>query len=155
MAPPKIGDILERCELFSGLTKKEIEKIASLASVETYKAGETILNQGDFGENLYIIEEGHVFIERAVDMGSRKGNAVISLLGKGRVLGCWSTLIGEPHNLMSSAVCRKPTKVVVISGQALREMMMSNSRLGLRIMERLCFMLRDRIRGLYGAMENV
>ncbi len=155
MAPSKVADVLERCELFSGLTRKEIEKIASLGSVETYKAGESILNQGDFGENLYIIEEGNVFLERVVDMGSRKGNAVISLLGKGRVLGCWSTLVGEPHNLMSSAVCRKPTKVVVINGQALREMMMSNSRLGFRVMERLCSMLRDRIRGLYGAMENV
>ena len=155
MAPSKVADVLERCEQFSGLTRKEIEKIASLGSVETYKAGESILNQGDFGENLYIIEEGNVFLERVVDMGSRKGNAVISLLGKGRVLGCWSTLVGEPHNLMSSAVCRKPTKVVVINGQALREMMMSNSRLGFRVMERLCSMLRDRIRGLYGAMENV
>lgn len=151
----EIMDVLENCELFRGLDRKEIEKIASLCHVEMYEAGENILNQGDFGENLYIIAEGHVFLERSIDLGTRKGNAIISLLGKGRALGCWSTLLGETHTLLSSAKCRKPTKVVVIRGPALREMMLGNYQLGLKVLERLCFILRDRIQGAYGAMENI
>ena len=146
---------LEGCELFQGLNKEEIKRIGTLGTIQMYEEGEHILNQGDFGENLYIIAEGHVFLERSIDLGARKGSVIINLLGKGRALGCWSTLLGEAHTLMASGRCRKPTKVVVIRGPALREMMLANVQLGLKILERLCFMLRDRIQGAYGAMENI
>jgi len=155
MAKSEISGFLEKCELFSGLNKNEVEKIAGLGHLETYEAGENILSQGDFGENLYIIAEGKVVLERSIDLGTRRGSAVIGLLGRGRALGCWSTLLGEPHTYMSSAKCRKPTKAVVIKGQALREMMLGNLQLGFKVLERLCFILRDRIHGAFGAMENV
>jgi len=151
----EIVDVLKNCELFSGLNRDEIEKIATLGHVEMYEVGENILNQGDFGEELYIIAEGHVFLERAIDVGTRKGSAIITILGRGKALGSWSTLIGETHTLGSSAICRKPTKVIVIKGPALREMMLDNFQLGFKVLERLCFILRNRIRGAYGAMENI
>ena len=151
----EIGDILERCEFFKGLEKSHIEKIAGLCQVETYKPGEHIFRQGDFGEHLYVIAEGHISLERSVDLGARKGSAVIGILGKGRVLGCWSTLLDEPHNLMSSAICRKPTRVVAIRGADLRDVMIGDATFGFNVLERLCFLLRDRIQGAYGAMEKI
>lgn len=155
MGPLEIVDVLENCELFRGLNKDEIEKIAGLGHVETYEAGENIINQGDLGDKLYIIAEGHVFLERAIDLGTRKGSAIITILGRGKALGSWSTLLGETHTLGSSAICRKPTKVVVIKGPALRELMLDNFQLGFKVLEGLCFILRNRIRGAYGAMENI
>jgi len=155
MGPSEIMDVLENCELFKGLNKDEIEKIAGLGHVETYEAGENIINQGDLGDKLYIIAEGHVFLERAIDLGTRKGSAIITILGRGKALGSWSTMLGETHTLGSSAICRKPTKVVVIKGPALRELMLDNFQLGFKILEGLCFILRNRIRGAYGAMENI
>ena len=155
MAKLEIADYLQRCELFSGLYRKEVGRIANLGHMETYQAGENILSQGDFGENLYIIAEGMVVLERSIDLGTRRGSAVIGLLGRGRALGCWSTLLGEPHTLMSTAKCRKATKAVVIEGQALREMMLGDPQLGFKVLERLCFILRDRIQSAFGAMENV
>ena len=56
---------------------------------------------------------------------------------------------------MSSAVCRKPTTVLRIRGSELRRMMVSNPDLGFCLLERLCFLLRDRIQGAYGAMERL
>jgi CRP-like cAMP-binding protein len=155
MAKSEIADFLQRCELFSGLNRKEVEHIATLGKMETYQAGENILSQGDFGEKLYVIAEGTVVLERSIDLGTRRGSAVIGLLGKGRALGCWSTLLGEPHTLMSTAKCRKATKAVVIEGLALREMMLGDLQLGFKVLERLCFILRDRIHSAFGAMENV
>jgi len=155
MAKSEISECLQKCELFSGLNKEEVENIAGLGRMDTYQAGENILSQGDFGENLYIIAEGMVVLERSIDLGTRRGSAVIGLLGKGRALGCWSALLGEPHTLMSSARCRKPTKAVVIKGLALRKRMLGDLELGFKILERLCFILRDRIQSAFGAMENV
>ena len=155
MDPSEILDILKNCELFRGLNMVEIENITKLGQVEMYEAGDKILNQGEFHDKLYIIADGNVFLERSIDLGTRKGNVAISLLGKGRALGCWSTLLGEAHPLMSSAICKKHTKVVIIRGPALREMMLSNYHLGFKIMERLCSMLQDTIQGIYGAMEKI
>ena len=151
----EIVHALESCELFSGLGKSDIEKIAGLCKVETYGPGEYIFRQGDLGRHLYVIAEGHVFLERSVDLGPRKGNAVISILGKGRALGCWSTLLDEPHNLMASATCQKGTKVVVMNGADLRDIMLKNIELGLNVFRKLCYILRDRLQGAFGAMEKI
>ncbi len=151
----EIEHVLETCEFFEMLEKSHIELIAGLCTVDQYKGGENVFCQNDFGEHIYIIAKGHIFLERSIDLGSRKGNVVIEALGKGRVLGCWSTLLGEPHILMSSASCQKPTTVVTIRGSDLREMMIDNSKIGFNILERLCFLLRDRIQAAYGAMEKI
>jgi CRP-like cAMP-binding protein len=155
MVTPEIENVLESCEFFKGLEKNSIEKIAALCQVETYEPGEYVFRQGDFGEQLYVIAEGHVFLERAIELGKGKGKVVIGILGKGRVFGCWSTLLGEPHNLMSSATCQKPTKIVTMKGDDLRNMMLNNTDLGFKVLEKLCFLLRDRIEGAYGAMEKI
>ncbi len=155
MSKSDISACLQKCELFRGLNREEVENIASLGRLETYEAGENILSQGDFGENLYIIAQGTVVLERTIDLGTRRGSAVIGLLGRGRALGCWSALLGEPHTLMSTAKCRKPTTAVVIRGQALRDRMLADPDLGFKVLERLCFVLRDRIHSAFGAMENV
>ncbi|MFC1535151.1 cyclic nucleotide-binding domain-containing protein [Thermodesulfobacteriota bacterium] len=151
----EIQHTLENCELFKGLEKINIEKIANLCQVETYRAGEYVFHQGEFGERIYIIAEGHVFLERTIDLGSRKGNAVIGVFGKGKAFGCWSTILDEPHNLMSSAICKKGTKMVVLSGGGLRNVMLTNSELGLRVLEKICLLLRDRVQGVLGAMEKI
>ena len=90
-----------------------------------------------------------------MDLGTHKGNVVIETLGKGRILGCWSTLLNMPHILMSSAVCQKPTHIVTLRGADLRKMMIGNTELGFNIMERLCYLLRDRLQAAYGAMEKI
>ena len=151
----EIESILETCEFFKGLEKNYIEEIAGLCSVGQYKGGEYVFRQGDFGEHLYIIIEGYILLERSIDLGTRKGKVTIDALGKGRVLGCWSTLLDEPHILMSSATCQKSTRVVVVKGSDLRYMMLSNPKIGFNILERLCFLLRDRIQSAYGALEKI
>lgn len=151
----EIRRTLTHCELFGGLDTPDIEKIAALCRVETYGAGEYVFHQGDFGDRIFIIADGHLYLERTIDMGSRKGNAVIGTLGKGRAFGCWSAILNEPHHLMSSAICKKAAKIVAMSGTGLREIMLSDPELGLKIMEKICLLLRDRIRGALGAMEKI
>ena len=155
MERSEVQHVIECCEFFRGIGKNHLSEIATLCQVRTYEPGERVFSQGDFGELLYIIAEGHIFLERSMDLGMRKGNTVIGVLDKGRVLGCWSTLLGEPHNLMSSAICQKPTSLLVIKGTDLRDMMVSNNELGFILLEKLCFLLKDRIQGTLGAMEKI
>jgi len=151
----EIKQALAGCEFFESLEEGDIEKIISLCWHREFKAGEYVFQQGDFGEHLHVIAEGRVALERAIDLGVRKGTVTIEALGRGRVLGSWSTLLGQPHLLMSSAVCQKPTRILVMRGADLRNLMLSNKEFGFNVMEKFCFLLKDRIQAAYGAMEKI
>ncbi len=155
MISTEIKDALKGCEFFKDFGEDNIENVAGLCTLKVYEAGEYIFKQGDFGEHIYIIADGQAYLERTIDLGARKGSVTIETLGKGRVLGCWSTLLNEPHILMSSAVCQHPAKILVMKGSDLREMMIQNKSFGFYVMERFCFLLRDRIQAAYGALERI
>jgi CRP/FNR family cyclic AMP-dependent transcriptional regulator len=151
----EIIELLEGCEFFKGLQKDNFEEVANLCTVEAYAAGDHIFRQGDRGDRIYIVAQGNVFLERSLDLGIRKGTASIGMLTKGKVFGCWSSLLNEEHTLMSSALCRKPTRVLAIKGSDLRKIMLHDNVLGFKILERFCFLLRDRLKGAYEAMEEL
>ena len=155
MEQEEIGSVVERCELFRNLESRDIERIVGLCRVETYESGAEVIRQGDFVTSLYIVAEGRVVLERSLDMGARRGVVPVDILGKGRVFGCWSTLLDEPHILMCTVTCGRPTTALVIEGSELRKLMLGDKDFGFKIIENLCLFLRKRMHVLYGAMEKL
>lgn len=155
MANPEIQATLQSCKFLKNISPEHLATISDFGSIDHFTAGEYIFRQGDFGEDLFIIVDGYVFLERAMDIGSHKGSVVIDALGKGRTLGCWSSLLAEPHILMSSASCQKDSTVVRLKGRKLRTCMEEDTPFGFFMLERLCFLLRERIQAAYGAMDKI
>lgn len=155
MKNEKIHRVLQNSRFFCSLADETIEKVAQLCQEVAFDTGESVFKQGDYGEHLYIIIDGQVFLERSMNLGGRKGRVLIDTLGKGRALGCWSTLLGEPHVLMSTATCQRPTTLLTIKGRDLRQAMTQSITFGFDVMERLCLLLRDRIQAAYGAMDRI
>jgi len=67
----------------------------------------------------------------------------------------WSTLLNEPHMLMLSAVCKKPALLVAFKGTELRGLMTADMQLGFDLLEKLCFLLRERLQLALGVIENL
>lgn len=155
MEHQEIAEALENCEFFKYLEKSHFDSVAGLCRAQQYEAGADIFRQGDFGEDIYVIVDGRVILQRSVDLGPRKGNITIDSLGRGKLLGCWATLLGEPHILMSTAHCQQLTRVLAIKGADLRSIMLQDKELGFKLMERFCFLLRERIQAAYGALEKL
>lgn len=155
MVNPEIQSTLQSCLFLKNISREHLATISDFCSIDHYKAGAYIFRQGDFGEDLFIIVDGYVFLERAMDIGSHKGSVVIDALGKGRTLGCWSALLGEPHVLMSSANCQKDSTVIRLKGRQLRKCMEEDTPFGFFMLKRLCFLLRDRIQAAYGALDKI
>ena len=151
----EITEILLKCELFENFSEEEIEPISALCRIENYQTGETVFRQGDRGDKMYIIENGQVTLRRSVDLGNRKASVIITILGPGRGFGCWAVLLGKSHNLMSSAICNKQTKIISMEGSSVRKVLKNNLRIGSKVFERLAALLGDRLRGVYGAMEKL
>nr|HID13339.1 cyclic nucleotide-binding domain-containing protein [Anaerolineae bacterium] len=67
-----ITDLLQRSELFSGLTPEQIEQIAALGQEVVYNAGDVIIHEGDPSDEMYIIRSG--MVEVLVSCGHRDGH---------------------------------------------------------------------------------
>lgn len=77
---------------------------------ESYRADETIFDEGDRGDYAYLVKEGRVEIR----VGSRGDNPqVIAVLKKGDILGEMALLDDRPR--MATAIAKEPTKLVAIS----------------------------------------
>jgi CRP-like cAMP-binding protein len=153
MQLPAIQKVLEECEFFKGLDRQQVECIAPICRVCRYEAGESVYRQGGSGEDLHVVVEGQILLERAVSVGPRHGSVAVAMLGKGKIFGGWSTLLNEGHTLMLSAVCRKPAVLLVLKGADLRRLMTADIRLGFALLERLCLLLRERLQLALGAIE--
>jgi CRP-like cAMP-binding protein len=150
-----ISKALEACEFFKDLKPEQIAAIIPICKILRVDAGDFVYRQGGAGEDLFIVAEGQVLLERAVSVGARQGSVAVALLGKGKVFGGWSTLLKEAHVLMLSAVCRKPCVLVALEGAQLRRLMTGDILLGFAILERLCFLLRERLQLALGAIETL
>ena len=150
-------EALKTCELFSFLPHDDVVGlVASLpdSQMHSYQAGEMVFTQGDHITKIYVIAEGEVSIKRVFNRGGQTVNMPVALLGKGRAMG-WTALLYRPQEATATALCQKPTRVVAIEGTSLRSILGKQSRLGLRVMDQLAYMLGDRLRSTYAAMETL
>ena len=72
----------------------------------------------------------------------------VDTITKGDVFG-WSSLV-TPHSLTMSAICTKPSSVLVVDGAELGELMDNNYSLGYEIMKGLVRVIGARLRDLRG-----
>ncbi len=149
----EIVKVLEGCSVFSKLPEDEIQTIAALFRIESYDAGGIIFRQGDLGKRIYLIKEGQVSLEREVDLGNSTATVTVTLLGRCRLLGCHSCLLGECGRLTETAVCQKPTQLISVEARELRAVFERNPQFAINLLKKLCYVLHDRLRGAYGAMD--
>ena len=159
MSIDQIAQVLRKCEVFSGLSDKELSSIAELCEIEKFNAGELIYSQGSIGTKLYILSEGQVYLERTMEIGDkRKANVPVFIQRESasrRLMGCWSELIGEQHMQMCTARSCRPSTVVSIPCSKLREIVSEDLALKVKILEKLVLFLRDRIDSSYETMETL
>jgi small-conductance mechanosensitive channel/CRP-like cAMP-binding protein len=107
--------VFKGVDIFSPLSKKELESLAAASEIRVYGAGETVLRQGDAGEELFIVESGRLKI--TVQDG---GRVIFSKeRGPGYLFGEMALLTGEPRTATIEALV--DTETVVIGKKAFEE----------------------------------
>jgi len=142
--------VLRRCEMFLGLDDSDLEKIAGLSSCRrnTYGAGEFVFYENAEANDFCILEEGEVSLLVTVHNEASKEltQVRVDTVTKGDVFG-WSSLVA-PHSLTLSALCVKPSSVVIVAGTELSQLMDSNHSLGYEVMKGLVRIIGARLRDL-------
>ncbi|GAC1361263.1 MAG: hypothetical protein NVS2B12_03180 [Ktedonobacteraceae bacterium] len=95
-------DALAHVDLFSTLDKKELQALARSCQERSYRAGTTLIAQGDNGVGLYILKSGNVRITIAKDPDRPEED--LGTFGPGSVFGEMSLLDELPRSASVIAV---------------------------------------------------
>ncbi|MFC1936999.1 Crp/Fnr family transcriptional regulator [Chloroflexota bacterium] len=137
-------DTLNSSALFEGLDNSHLEKIAVLCRSGSYREGTVIFREGDDADELYVLTEGRIALEMAVQPVPNRPAipTAVEVVTKGECLGL-SSLAEGMYTL--SARCMTPCTVLAIKGDLLKKAMEEDCCLGYEVHKRLVRLVRQRL----------
>ena len=100
----RICEFLKGVEAFKNLTPHELTNVAERMTRRQYMPGETIIREGEVGEELFLISEGEVEVDR-------EGREV-ARLGPGDFFGDLALMSGNPRN--ANVIATRPVDTYVL-----------------------------------------
>jgi CRP-like cAMP-binding protein len=131
---------LNKVPLFSGCTKKELEKVARASDEITMTAGTLLVDQGQTGREAFVLLEGEVVI--------RRNNRKIATVGPGSVIGELSLLDHGPRT--ATAVCLTDCTLLVIEQRRFLGVLDDVPAIAHKLLAALASRIRDLDRQYYG-----
>ena len=129
--------LLKKVPIFQDLSGRELHKIEEmLYGPRNWRAGETIINQGDPGMGMYIVVSGQVRIAQMGDDGFEKQLATLT---RGNFFGAQALVDELPRS--ASAYALQPCRLLVFCRPDLLELLENNTSLALKMVEGLAQMI--------------
>jgi len=129
MVKTQLAVIISRALFFQGMAPELIEKLASIASIKHYKAGETIFADGDRGDGFHLVNEGRIKIFKSSADGKEQ---ILHIFGPGEPFGEVAVFLDRPYP--ASSVALEDTDTVFFPRAALRELIRENPDLAFGMM---------------------
>jgi CRP-like cAMP-binding protein len=144
-------DWLKGAELFEALRESQLNALLSHSVVESFSEGKTIFKQGGEATRLYILVEGSVDLtvkaEKQIDFMTSK------IEKEGAVFGTASLM--EPYRYNVSAICVKPSTVLIMEADYLGRKMEEDPGMGLEIMKKLASIYFNRLNEMREGVSNL
>jgi CRP-like cAMP-binding protein len=130
-------DALRSVELFSDLDQEALETIAARCRRDTYQQNQTIFSYEDLSADVYFVKSGFVLIT----MFSPNGREIdFRQLKAGDLFGEIAAIDRQPRS--TSAVSRSAVELIRISEHDFLRVMSDFPDVGLKVMQRLAFLVR-------------
>lgn len=136
---------LRRVEIFGGLSDEELLQVASLCKVRRVGASQAVFNEGDDGDELFVIHEGCVRV--SLNTRSPQGGmspSTINMLYSGQSFGEMVLLGGATRSATVTAV--DPCVLLVIKERDFAGLCERNPRIGYRVMRNMASDLSYKLR---------
>ena len=114
-----------------------------------FDAGTTLFEEGDGGDEMYIIQSGKVAIKKKVGIGE----TVLAVLEKGDFFGEMAILERQPRS--AKAEMNEEGDLIVINGETFGDMIKTNPEIAVRMLRKYSIRLRDTNRQLEQAMSRM
>jgi CRP/FNR family transcriptional regulator, cyclic AMP receptor protein len=133
--------ILEEHPFLEGASEALVETFAHCATSVHFEPGAVLLREGEKAEAGYLIIDGNVVVEVAVDGGAP---LEVEKIGAGELLG-WSWLL-PPHRWSFDARALTLVHAVRIGGPCLQDKFSQDPAMGYEAMQRVALVFLDRLR---------
>jgi CRP-like cAMP-binding protein len=136
-----LADALSKTQIFSGLEREALHRLAGLSQQRRYDRGDVILSEGDKSRELFIVADG------MVQISLRTGGASTPLanLGAGQVFGEMALVDRGARSATVEAV-KDGTQVYVIAHDDLLHICETDNHVGYLLMRNLAAELSLRLR---------
>ena len=124
--------ILKTADLFSNVPDEDLAEIAPYLTPVYLDPGETIIREGDLGDELYIVVSGEVKVVKDGEELARRGERA--------VFGDLAALDPEPRS--ASVIATEPTQVMSLSNEHLLALFESNVEIASGVIASLIRRLR-------------
>jgi CRP-like cAMP-binding protein/Fe-S-cluster-containing hydrogenase component 2/thioredoxin reductase len=115
----------------SGLTPTDLKDVVAAAKVETMKAGQALIKEGDTGDDIFIIRSGSMVVEKAIG-----GKPVfLSYVPAGSYVGEMAVIDGGQRTATVRAAVK--SDVIRIPGEAFRPLLEAKPGLTARLREEM------------------
>lgn len=134
--------ILEKVDIFRGLSPHQLESLAQVSEERKYRCGEAVFTERSSGVEVYIIKKGKVRIE--LGLKGKPNTATIQRLSVGQIFG--ELALVDKRSRSASAICESDCEIITIYRDKLDELFEQDSRLGYIVMRNLAQLLAERLR---------
>ena len=105
-----VEETLAHVELFSDLTKEDLERLAKVTMTREYKKDDVIVSEGDLGVAFYIVAKGAVEVVKGLGSGTEQ---VLATMGPEQFFGEMSLLDNEARS--ASVRAKEDTECLVLT----------------------------------------
>ena len=134
------ADLLARVPLFAGLPKRHLRSVAGIAEEQRFREAATIAEEGERGDDFYVILSGEARV-------TRRGKTVARLM-PGDFFGEVALLDGGPRT--ASVVTETPMQAMVLNRKPFHAMLEREPSIVLKMLEEVAGRLRNAERPLTG-----
>ena len=111
--------IISKIPLFEGMSPEEQEELRAMMTQTTLRRGETLFNEGDSGDRLYVLLSGKIKLGHASPDGREN---LLAVLGPGEIVGELTLFDPGPRSTTATAVA--PTDLLSLEHTTLAKDML-------------------------------
>jgi len=135
-------DDLKSINMLSYLNDSMLENLATITSINEYRAGDYIFNEGDNAKSLYSVIDGKVGLEIEKNSSTR---ILIDNITKGMTLGFSALVDTEEKSYTTSAKALTDTKLFIWKTADLETLFYQDYEMGFLFMKRIAKIVKTRL----------
>lgn len=132
MARDEKLELLRKIPLFAGLGRKELERLGQLADEVDVPAGRVLMRQGDHGDQMFVIVDGSVRVERDGELVAERGS--------GDILGEIALIDEGPRT--ATVTVTAPSRMLVVGHRDFHALMDEFPTIRVQVLETLARRVR-------------
>jgi serine/threonine protein phosphatase PrpC len=137
-------DVLGKMPLFARLSERELLRVMQAVEVREYADGAVVIKEGDKGDELFIVLDGHLRVMR--------GDAVLNDLGPGEHVGEMALIRSVPRSATVVAVGK--AELVAIRRSDFFEILRKEHEIAVKMLWQFLGVLADRLDQMNSELHN-